>query len=80
MMEKTDIASKVLKSLYSVVPEAEEEELQENLTLREQFDMDSMDFLNFIIKLHQDFAIDIPESDYGKLTTLDKITAYITAR
>jgi hypothetical protein len=41
--------------------------------LRSQVDLDSMDWLNFIIGLHQRFRVDIPEADYATLTTLDEI-------
>ena len=39
--------------------------------LREQVDLDSMDWLNVILGLHQRFGVDIPEADYARLVTLD---------
>ena len=38
-----------------------------------------MDFLNFMIALHQAFGVDIPEPDYRKLATLDACVAYVAA-
>ena len=48
--------------------------------LRRQVDLDSMDWLNVIVGLHQRFGVDIPESDYARLTTLDTIVAYLAGR
>jgi acyl carrier protein len=49
------------------------------VNLRDQLDLDSMDALNFVIGLHEGFGVDIPESDYAKLTTLDGIVAYLAS-
>jgi acyl carrier protein len=48
--------------------------------LREAIDIDSMDFLNFVIAIHHRLGIDIPEIDYPKLVTLDGAFAYIAAK
>jgi acyl carrier protein len=48
--------------------------------LREQVDLDSMDWLNVIVGFHERFGVDIPEADYDKLTTLDAIVAYLAGR
>lgn len=80
-MTADDIRAKVLKLLGNVAPEAEPAELQPEVSLRDQLDVDSMDLLNFIISLHQEFGVEIPEREYGKLTTIDDCVKYIlTAR
>jgi acyl carrier protein len=48
--------------------------------LRDQVDLDSMDWLNFLVALHDKLGVDIPESDYAKLVTLDDLLAYLGAR
>ena len=48
--------------------------------LREQIDLDSFDFLNVIIRLHEILGIDIPESDYAELATLDGAVDYLARR
>ena len=45
--------------------------------LAEQLDIDSMDFLNVIVAIHEQTGIEIPERDYGKLSTLDDAVAYL---
>ena len=43
-------------------------------------DIDSMDFLNFVIAVHRRLAVDIPELDYPKLITFDGAMAYLKAK
>ena len=39
-----------------------------------------MDFLNFLIAVHEELGFDIPEADYPRLRTLDEIVAYIETK
>jgi acyl carrier protein len=48
--------------------------------VREALDIDSMDFLNFVTAMHRRLGINVPETDYGKLATLDKAVAYFEAK
>lgn len=48
--------------------------------LREALDIDSMDFLNFIIAVHRRLGVEIPELDYPKLRTLDGAIGYLTTK
>lgn len=76
-MNKNEIKSRVIKTLSSIVPELEPAALKPALSLRDQLDIDSMDFLNFLIALHQEFGVDIPESDAPKLGTIDACVDYL---
>ena len=60
----------VLRLLGEIAPEADLASLKPDLSFRDQLDLDSMDFLNFVISLHKTFGVDIPESDYPKYATL----------
>lgn len=77
---ETDIKRVVFDALRRVAPEIEPTTIRANERLREQVDIDSMDFLNFIIDLDRELKVDVPESDYGKLATIDDIVAYLSAR
>ena len=48
--------------------------------LRDQLDLDSMDFLNFLIAVDEHVGVDIPERDYGKLRTLNDCGRYLQER
>ncbi|MFZ3035061.1 MAG: acyl carrier protein [Parvibaculum sp.] len=76
-MTKEEILAQVFTELRNVAPGCEPENADPDADLREELDIDSMDFLNFIIALHKALRIDIPESDYPKLSTLKKIVAYL---
>jgi len=79
-MDKTAVKNQVLEELKRIAPELEEGELRLDRPLREQVDLDSMDWLNFIVALHERFKVEIPEADYRKLGTLDETVAYLAAK
>lgn len=79
-MTNDELKAQVLETLCTIAPEAGEDPPMADEDLRETLDLDSMDFLNFIRALHERFDVDIPESDYGKLSTLDAIATYLRSR
>jgi acyl carrier protein len=79
-MNADAIRAEVIAVLKSIAPEVEESELDPARPLREQIDLDSMDWLNVIVALHERLQVEIPEADYAKLTTLDAVIAYVNAR
>jgi len=74
-----DIRATALRILGEIVPEADLSKLDPAVNFREQLDIDSMDFLNFVIALHESLHIDVPETDYPKLASLNACVAYLTA-
>lgn len=80
MMNRQDIRGTILATLKSIAPEIEENALQAEQPLRNQVDLDSMDWLNFLIGLHQKLKVEIPESDYAKLRTLNDLQDYLQAK
>lgn len=79
-MTPADIQKRVLEALASVAPEIDTTALDTRAALRDQVDLDSMDFLRFVIELHRQFGIDVPEADYQKLSSLDGVVGYVAAR
>jgi acyl carrier protein len=75
-----ELRSIILAELARIAPEIDPAAVRADEPLRDQVDVDSMDFLNFIVALHNRLAVDIPESDYAKLTSLDAIVAYLSAK
>lgn len=76
-MQATELRNTVFAILKSIAPEIEPAELDAAAPLREQIDLDSMDYLNFIVGMHEKLKVDIPESDYQKLVSLDDIVNYL---
>jgi len=79
-MTAVDLRAAVLDVLSEVAPELERDKIDPRVDLRNQLDLDSMDFLNFVLGLHKAFGVDIPETDYRKIGTLDGCTAYLAAK
>jgi acyl carrier protein len=79
-MTRTDIEHEVVDALTSIAPEIDPASLKPNLPLRDQTDLDSMDFLRFVVELHTRLAVDVPEADYGKLTSVAAAADYLASR
>lgn len=79
-MTAEEIRTAVLATLQGIAPEVEPAALRADKPLRQQIDLDSMDWLNVIVGLHRALQVDIPEADYARLTTLDAIVAYLAER
>lgn len=76
-MSEDDIRVRVIKTLSGIVPELEPRNLKPAVSLRDQLDIDSMDFLNFLIALHEEFGVDVPEADAPKLGSIDACVDYL---
>ncbi len=79
-MSAEEIRAGVVAELTAIAPEVEEGDLADAELLREQVDLDSMDWLNFLVRLNKRFGVDIPESRYASLRTIDDLTAYIAGQ
>jgi acyl carrier protein len=66
--------------LHRLAPEADLDKLDRNAGIRNALDIDSFDFLNFIIGIHARFGVDTPESDYAQLQTLNGVARYVQDR
>ena len=76
-MNEADIRIVLQEELGNIAPEMDLQKLDPTADLREALDIDSMDFLNFIIAVHHRLGVDIPELDYPKLVTLDGAATYL---
>jgi acyl carrier protein len=79
-MTRAQLRQAVLDALISVVPEAQPAEIKPAAPLRDQLDIDSMDFMNFVVALDQALGVDVPEAEYGRLSTLDACVDYLGGR
>jgi acyl carrier protein len=76
-MTDADIRAVLQEELGNIAPEMDLRNLDPRADLRESLDIDSMDFLNFVIAVHHRLGVDIPELDYPRLITLDGAVAYL---
>ena len=79
-MTPDEIRETLLRVLGDIAPEADPATIKTDVDLRDQLDIDSMDFLNFVIGIDEELHVEIPESDYPQLVTLDGFVGYLSAR
>jgi acyl carrier protein len=79
-MTEAQIKEAIFKSLRHIAPETDPEGLAPNQNVREALDIDSYDFLMFLVGLDEALGVEIPEADYGQLITMDDIVKYLAAR
>lgn len=79
-MKDEELRAVVIATLKTIAPEVEEGDLRPDRPLRNQVDLDSMDWLNFLIGLHEKLKVEIPEADYARLVTLGDVLDYLKVK
>lgn len=79
-MDDATLRQAVFETLARIAPEVSSGDIEPAVPLRDQIDLDSMDWLNFLVGLHDRLGVDIPEADYRRLVTLDDLLAYLRAK
>jgi acetyltransferase len=79
-MHIDEVRSTLRDVIASIAPECDVGSIRADRPLREQVDLDSLDWINLVAGLHERLRIDIPEADHAQLATLDAIVAYVAAR
>ena len=79
-MTRKELRQVIVDALTRIAPEIDPASIESSAALRDQLDLDSIDFLNFVLALHDRVGVDIPEADYPRLYTLDGAVAYIEAK
>ncbi len=79
-MTQNDIRGEVLSVLTTIAPEVEADDIRDDVLLRDQVDLDSMDWLNFLIGIHKRLDVDIPESEYQGLRTLRDVVQFVDSQ
>jgi acyl carrier protein len=78
--DRQAVGETVLSLLRSIAPEHDPATIDWKCPLRRQVDLDSMDWLNFLVALSARFGVDVPESEYGRLVTLADVIDYLMTR
>ena len=79
-MDEAQLRQTVFAALQGIAPEVEPDTLRGDRPLRDEVDLDSMDWLRFLAALHQRLGVNIPEADYQQLTTMNVLLAYLARR
>ncbi len=79
-MNDTELRDLVASVIHRVAPEADLSRVASQADLRDELEIDSMDFLILVDELHERTGLDIPERDYPQLSSIDGCVAYLAAR
>ncbi len=79
-MTRDEIMAVVRTILGGIAPDVDLGQVKPDADLRDELDIDSMDFLHFVVGLHERLGVDVPEADYPLIRTLDGCIAYLAAR
>ena len=77
MTENEEILKTIFRLLKNIAPDTEPEKLQLDENIRQTLAIDSFDYLQFIVGMDEEFGIQTPEEDYGKIETLGNLMEYI---
>lgn len=76
-MKANEIREMILEVIHEIVPDEDLSNLKGDVRIRDQIEMDSMDFLDILMELRKRYGIKVPEEDYMKLSTLNGSVAYL---
>ena len=79
-MTEAEIKRAIFDGFRKIAPESEPDLLAPDANVRKVLDIDSYDFLTLLIGLSEKLGIEVPESDYGKVRTLNEMLSYLSAR
>jgi acyl carrier protein len=76
-MKADEIRAMILEVIHEIVPDEDLSNLKGDVRIRDQIEMDSMDFLDILMELRKRYGIKVPEEDYMELSTLNGSVAYL---
>jgi acyl carrier protein len=79
-MTKDECRQLVIKIIGDIAPDEDLTHLKPDVRLRDQLQLDSMDFLDIVMELRKRHGIEVPEADYGQLASLDSCADYLTPK
>jgi acyl carrier protein len=79
-MTEDEVKQIVIDIINEIAPDEDTSDLKGDVSLRDQMDLDSMDFLDIVMELRKQHGIEVPEADYPKLASLDSCADYLTPK
>ena len=76
-MLATEVAPAILDIISIIAPDEDLTDVKPDVRLRDQLDLDSMDFLDIVMELRKRYSVEVPEEDYPKLASLDSCEEYL---
>lgn len=79
-MSPEEVKQIVIDIIADVAPDEEVDGINPSESLRDQLDLDSMDFLDIVMELRKRHQVEVPSEDYPQLATLDSCVAYLSPK
>jgi acyl carrier protein len=79
-MTNEEIKSVLMGIVAEIIPDEDLTNLKDDIPIREQVELDSMDFLDIVMELRKRYSVEVPEDDYMQLATIDSSVAYLEPR
>lgn len=79
-MNRQEIRDVILEIIQDIDEDSSLENLKDDQPLRDQLDLDSMDFLDIVMELRKRYKLQIPEADYPELASLSSCVNYLEPR
>lgn len=76
-MTRDEIVIAIKDIIATIAPDEEVGSLAMDVRLRDQIELDSMDFLDIVMELRKRYGVQVPEEDYKELASLDSCAAYL---
>ena len=76
-MTDEQVRELILNIIHDIAPDEDLSDVKPDVRLRDQLDLDSMDFLDIVMELRKRYKIEVPKEDYPQLATLDSCAAYL---
>ena len=79
-MTREDVIQTVLRIIADIAPDEDLSNVKPEVRLRDQLDLDSMDFLDIVMELRKQYSIEVPEEDYAQLASLNSCAEYLVPK
>jgi acyl carrier protein len=76
-MTADEVKKIILEIIGEIAPDEDLSDVKPDVRLRDQLDLDSMDFLDIVMELRKHYGIEVPEAEYQQLASLDSCAAYL---
>lgn len=79
-MTNEEIRDAIINAILEIAPEIEADEIEPDAHIQRSLEIDSFDFLKILTAMNETTGVEVPESDYGQVDTLEHMTEYFAAR
>ena len=76
-MSREEVVQLIMEIIREIVPTEDLSDVDPDIPLRDQLELDSVDFLNIVMELQMRYQLEIPEDEFIELTTLNRCAAYL---